>query len=136
MPQVSKRRIEPEIEKELLDSLSYVFKELGTKSEVDKFLSSALTKTERIMISKRVLTAYLLVNGVQENKISQTLKLTTATVTRLKMWVNLHKEGFDLVFNKLNKKSAEDIAKQILQKILKYAVNAALGKTPNPFKVS
>ena len=136
MSQVSKRKIEPQIKKELLDSLSYTIKELKTKNEVDRFLSSALTKTERVMIAKRVLTAYLLNNNVEENKIGQTLKLTAATVTRLKMWISLHKDGFDLVFNNLKKKSAEDIVKQIFQKVLKYAVNAAFGKTPNPFKSS
>ena len=136
MPQVSKHRIEPQIENELLDSLSYAIKELKTKSEVDQFLSSALTKTERIMIAKRVLTAYLLENNVEEKNISSTLKLTAASVTRLKMWINLHKDGFNLVFNKLNKKNAEDIAKQILEKILNYSIKAAFGKTPNPFKSS
>lgn len=135
MPQVSKRKIEPRIEKDLLDSLSYSIKELKTKSEVDKFLQSALTKTERLMIAKRVLTAYLLDNGVEETKISHSLKLTNATITRFKMWIKLHEEGFDLVFRKLRKKSAEDIGKQVLLKLLKYASNAAFGKTPNPFKI-
>ena len=135
MPQVSKRRIEPKIEKELLDSLSYSIKELKTKIEVDKFLESTLTKTERLMIAKRVLTAYLLDNGVEEAKIGRTLKLTDATITRFKMWIKLHKEGFDLVFGKLRKKSAEDIGKQILMKLLKYASSAAFGKIPNPFKI-
>ncbi len=135
MPQVSKRKIEPRIEKNLLDSLSYSIKELKTKIEVDKFLQSTLTKTERLMIAKRVLTAYLLDNGVEETKISHSLKLTNATITRFKMWIKLHKEGFDLVFRKLRKKSAEDMGKQILNKLLRYASSAAFGKTPNPFKI-
>jgi len=134
MSQVSKRRIEPEIENELIDSLSYTIKELKTKKEADRFLASALTKTERLMISKRLLTAYLLKNNIEEIKIGQTLKLTNATITRLKMWISLHKDGFDLVLTKLNKKSAEDTAKQILQKILRYAIESAFGRTPNPFK--
>jgi uncharacterized protein YerC len=134
MSQVSKRRIDPGIEKELLDSLSYILKELKTKDDVDRFLSSVLSKNERVMIAKRVITAYLLDSGVEETKISQTLKLTNATVTRLKMWIRLNKEGFDLAFGKLKRKGAEDLGKQVLLKLLKYTSSAAFGKIPNPFK--
>lgn len=133
MPQISKRKLTPQVKKDLLDSLSYTIKELKTKSEVDRFLSSALTDTERLMISKRVLTAFLLRNSVEEKKIGETLKLTSATITRLKMWISLRREGFDLVFSKLKKRSREDVAKQIFYKILNYSLNAAFGRAPKSF---
>ena len=130
MPQISKRKLKLEVKQDLLDSLSYTIKELKTKSEVDSFLSSALTDTERLMVAKRVLTAFLLKNDVEEKKIGDTLKLTSATVTRLKMWINIRREGFDLIFNKLNKFSRENIAKQIFYKILNYSMKAAFGQSP------
>jgi len=133
MSQVSKRRLEPQIKKDLLDSLSYTIKELKTKADVDMFLSSALTDTERLMVAKRVVAAYLLRNEVEEKKIGNSLKLTPATITRLKMWIDLRREGFDLVFNKLEKRSMENVAKQILLKLLNYSINAALGRAPKPF---
>lgn len=130
MSQISKRKLEPKIKQDLLDSLSYAIKELKTKEEVDKFLSSALTDTERIMVAKRIVTAFLLGNKVEEKKIGDALKLTPSTITRLKMWINLKRDGFDLVFSKLEKKSRESIAKQIFYKILNYSIKAALGRTP------
>ncbi len=133
MTQVSKRKLDSKIEKELLDSLSYIIKELKTKDEVDKFLSSSLTKTERLMIAKRVLTAFLLENNIEDKRISTTLKLTPATITRLKMWINLNKDGFNLVFKKLDKKDKEDMVKQILYRFLNYAIKAAFGRIPKPF---
>lgn len=133
MPQISKRKLKPEVKKNLLDSLSYTIRELKTKKNVDSFLSSALTDTERIMIAKRVLTAFLLRNNIEEKKIGDALKLTPATITRLKMWINLRKEGFDLVFNKLNKKSNENLAKQIFYKFLNYFIKAALGTPQKSF---
>jgi uncharacterized protein YerC len=133
MPQISKRILKPEVKKDLLDSLSYTIKELKTKDDVDNFLSSALTDTERIMVAKRVLTAFLLRNDVEEKKIGDTLKLTSATITRLKMWIKLRREGFDLVFDKLDKKSRESTAKQIFYKILNYSIKAAFGRAPKPF---
>jgi len=133
MPQISKRILKPEVKKDLLDSLSYTIKELKTKKDVDSFLSSALTDTERIMVAKRVLTAFLLRNNVEEKKIGDTLKLTSATITRLKMWISLRRDGFDLVFNKLEKRSRENIAKQIFYKVLNYSIKAAFGRIPKPF---
>ena len=133
MPQVSKRKLIPQVKKDLLDSLSYTIKELKTKNDVDRFLSSALTDTERLMVSKRVLTAFLLRNNVEEKKIGDTLKLTPSTITRLKMWIDLRREGFDLVFNKLEKRSRENIAKQIFYKVLNYSIKAAFGRIPKPF---
>ena len=133
MTQVSKRKLDSKIEKELLDSLSYIIKELKTKDEVDKFLSSSLTKTERLMIARRVLTAFLLENNIEDKRISTTLKLTPATITRLKMWINLNKDGFNLVFKKLDKKDKEDMVKQILYRFLNYAIKAAFGRIPKPF---
>ena len=130
MPQISKRILKPEVKKDLLDSLSYTIKELKTKKDVDSFLSSALTDTERIMVAKRVLTAFLLRNNVEEKKIGDTLKLTPSTITRLKMWIDLRREGFDLVFNKLEKRSRENIAKQIFYKVLNYSIKAAFGRAP------
>ncbi len=134
MSQVSKRILKQEVKKDLLDCLSYILKELKTKKEVDTFLDSALTDTERIMIAKRVVTAFLLNNNVEEKKIADTLKLTPSTISRFKMWIRLRQQGFDLVFNKLAKKSMENSAKQIFYKILNYSINAAFGRTPNPFK--
>ncbi len=133
MPQISKRKLKLQVEQDLLDSLSYTIKELKTKKDVDMFLSSALTDTEKLMIAKRVVTAFLLKNKVEEKKIGNTLKLTAATITRLKMWINLKQEGFNLVFNKLEKRSKEDFAKQIFYKILDYSIKAAFGQSPKPF---
>ena len=130
MPQISRRKIEPKIKQDLLDSLSYTIKELKTKKEVDRFLSSVLTDTERLMVAKRVVSAFLLRNKVEEKKIGDALKLTPSMITRLKMWINLRREGFELVFRKLEKRSVEDAAKQILYKILNYSIKAAFGRAP------
>jgi len=75
----------------------------------------------------------LLENNIEDKRISTTLKLTPATITRLKMWINLNKDGFNLVFKKLDKKDKEDMVKQILYRFLNYAIKAAFGRIPKPF---
>jgi len=134
MTHVSKRKIEPEIEKHILDSLTLLVKDLDSVPDTEKFLSSILSETERIMIAKRVVSAFLLRHDVESEKIQDTLKLTPATVARLKLWIQTHQEGFDVIFNKLEKQRRSEIAKKILYKILAYAIVAGSGKVPNPFR--
>jgi uncharacterized protein YerC len=133
MPQLSKRKLNPIVEKNILDSLSYLLKELKTKDDADIFLNSLLTDTELKMLSKRLAAAYLLKEGVSEQKISDTLKLTNTTISRLKMWVTLRDDGFKIIFNKLNNEKNLKIAKEIFIEITKYAIKASAGKAPKYF---
>lgn len=132
MTHISRKKLDPEVNKYVLESLTFILKETNTKEEVEKFLSSAISETERLMIAKRVAAAFLLRHNIESEKISETLKLTPATVARLKLWVQTHQEGFDLVFNKLEKQRRKQMAKAILYKLLNYAINAAFGRSPKP----
>jgi uncharacterized protein YerC len=134
MPHVSKRKIEPEIQKHALDSLTLLLKDLNSVSDTEKFLFSVLSETERLMIAKRVVAAFLLRHNIESKKIEDILKLTPATVARLKLWIQTHQEGFDLIFSKLEKERKNEIAKEILFNVLDYAIRAGSGRVPNPFK--
>lgn len=134
MPHVSKRKIEPEIKKHTLNSLTFLIKDLNSVPDTQKFLSSVLSETERIMIAKRIVAAFLLRHNIESEKIQDILKLTPATVARLKLWIQTHQDGFDIIFNKLERQRRSEIAKEILFKILDYAIRAGSGRVPNPFK--
>lgn len=134
MPHVSKRRIEPKVEKHILDSFTFILKDLNSISDTEKFLSSVLSGTEKLMIAKRIVAAFLLRHNLESEKIQDILKLTPATVSRLKLWIQTHQEGFDMIFGKLEKQRRSEIAKQLLFEILDYAIRAGSGQVPNPFK--
>ncbi len=133
MTHVSKRRLEPKVNKYVVDSLTYILKDINSQNEMEKFLVSAISETERLMIAKRVVAAFLLRHNIESEKISEMLKLTPATIARLKLWVQTHKEGFNIIFSKLEKQRRKEIAKEILYKLLKYAIESASGRVPNPF---
>lgn len=130
MPHLSKRRVEPEVKKYVLDSFSLLVKNLSTKQEVDEFLSSIISETERLMIAKRIAAAFLLSRGVEEEKISNLIKVTPATVSRLKLWIKTRQHGFDTLFKKLEKERRMTIAKDIFYKLLGYALKASAGIPP------
>jgi len=134
MPHVSKRLIDSKIKKDTLDSFTFLVKDLNNVPDTDKFLSSILSETERLMIAKRITAAFLLRHNIESLKIQNLLKLTPATVFRLKLWIQTHQEGFDVIFNKLEKQRRNGLTKDILYKILDYAIKAGSGRVPNPFK--
>ena len=134
MPHVSKRKIEPKIQKYTLDSLTFLLKDLNNISDTEKFLTSVLSETERLMIAKRVVAAFLLRHNIDSIKIQDLLKLTPATVARLKLWILTHKEGFDVIFDKLEKRRRNNTVKEILFNILDYAIKAGSGRVPDLFK--
>lgn len=134
MPHVSKRKIEPKIQKHTLDSFTHLLKDLDNVPDTEKFLTSIFSETERLMIAKRIVAAFLLRHNIESEKIQDILKLTPATVSRLKLWIQTHQEGFDVIFDKLEKQRRWEIAKGILFKVLDYAIRAGSGQVPNFFK--
>jgi len=134
MPHISKRLVEPEVEKQILESFTSLIKDLNTFHDTDKFLSSVLSDTEKLMIAKRITAAFLLRHNIESKKIQELLKLTPSTVFRLKLWVQTHQEGFDIIFDKLERQRRSKITKEIFYKLLDYAIKASARKMPNPFK--
>lgn len=134
MPHVSKRIIDTKVKKHTLDSLTFLIKDLNNSIDTEKFLSSVLSETERLMIAKRIVAAFLLRHNTESKEIQDLLKLTPATVFRLKLWIQTHQEGFDVIFNKMERQRRSEITKEILYKILDYSIKAGSGKIPNPFK--
>lgn len=134
MPHISKRKVEPKIQKHILGSFTLLLKDLDNVPDTEKFLASILSETERLMIAKRIVAAFLLRHNIESEKIQAILKLTPATISRLKLWIQTHQDGFDVIFDKLEKQKKWEIAKEILFKILDYAIRAGSGQAPNPFK--
>lgn len=127
MPQVSRRRLPKEVLKSLSDSLIFVFKDLTGKEEMEAFLNSLLTETEKLMLAKRIAMAYLLKEKAEEKRIADLLAVTPATVSRMKLWVQIHSRGFEILFGKLEKEKRLKETNEILISLLRYAIRAAGG---------
>lgn len=134
MPHLSKRKIDPKIEEQIRNSFTLLVKDLDNVPDTEKFLSSILSETERIMIAKRITAAFLLKHNIASTTIGEILKLTPETIARQKLWIQTHQEGFDLLFNKMERQKRKEITKDTFYKILDYAIRAASGQVPNPFR--
>ena len=134
MPHLSKRILDPKVKEDVVSSLNYVIKDLNDAGDVEKFLSSVLSDTEKLMIAKRITAAFLLRHNVESDKIQNILKLTPGTVFRLKLWIQTHQDGFDILFDKMERERRFKMAKDVFYKLLNYAITAGSGRVPNPFK--
>ena len=135
MPHVSKRKIDSKVEKQLHNCLIGIIRDIDNTSDTEKLLESILSETEKMMIAKRVAIAFLLKHNIESKIIGETLKITPETIFRHKLWFETHKEGFEIIFNKIEKYKRNEITKNVLYQILDYAIRAGSGQTPNPFKL-
>lgn len=83
MGRVSKRKINPYIEKRILEIFLDYFANLKTPNDINAFLVSLLSPTEQIMISKRLAIAVLLSRGFNYEYIDHNLKVSKSTVATI-----------------------------------------------------
>ena len=128
MPHVSKRKLNKIDEKELIQSLNLVMAKISGSSEMETFLESLLTKTEQIMLAKRLAIVILLKEEIPQANIANALKVTQATVSRMQLFLEARGNvGYDIALGKLeNEKILKDF-KILLVKIAGYSIRAAGG---------
>lgn len=83
MPHVSSHKLEPAIKDKLFKQLGLVFKTATEQKNLHKSLGEILTKTEQIMIAKRLTSIYLLQQGYSKYRIAQILKMSGSTIARI-----------------------------------------------------
>lgn len=104
MPKISKNKLDSRISRLILEQLIVAFQSLNKKDEVGRLFRSLFTKTEQIMLAKRLATAMLLEQGESYAVISNTLKISNATISFVRQAIlNEDQEYVDLIkmLNKL-----------------------------------
>jgi len=72
--------------------------------EAGKLLGALLSDTERMMFAKRLATVLLLDENLPESQISETLKLTPDTISKISLMLKTPKgEGFTIALSKRKK---------------------------------
>lgn len=90
------------------------------------FLDAFFSSTEKVMLAKRLGVAYLLDEGVNEEKISEVLSLGRPTISRMRLWLLSEGAGYRIAINILKKNERFEEFKQVFLDILK--------KMANPYK--
>lgn len=104
MPQVSKRVLDKNIEKKIKENFLEALASLRDKKLAYRFIYDFLTPTERIMLAKRLAMALMIYKGYPHRQISEALKVSTATISSIVIWMKYEGEGYREILNKLSRK--------------------------------
>lgn len=76
------------------------FQDLDKGEEIQSFLSDLLTRTERVMLAKRLSIALLLTKGYDYQTIKDILKVSSSTIGSIASWLDRSGEGYKLLLEK------------------------------------
>ena len=128
MPHVSKSKLPNETLQEITSAFLFVLTDIKEKDDMSQFLNSFLSKTERLMLAKRLAIVYLLNEGFEETKISQLLHVTQSTISLLKLKFENNQTGYQKAISKIKKLGLlEEIQRAVLN-LAKYSIRAAGGR--------
>jgi uncharacterized protein YerC len=127
MSQVSKIKLDKKTEQDLLHNFDLVLSNIKKDSEMYYFLNSLLTKTERVMLAKRLAIVVLLKEGVSQRSISGALGVTQSTVSRMDIFLDARGAGYEVALRKLAADKAFLEFKEILMELAGYTIRAAGG---------
>jgi TrpR-related protein YerC/YecD len=104
MAQVSKRYLHKKVEERITDLFRNSLSSLSTKERVALFLDDLLTTTEKIMLSKRLAIAFMLMKGQSYPSINDRLKVSDATIWNVKNNLTVNGKGFQMAIEQIMNK--------------------------------
>lgn len=114
MPQISRKPISESLYKEITGELWWILTDIKDKKEMSGFLNDLFTRTEKIMLAKRLAMAALILRGWHWREICDFLHVSSATVMRMKAWLEDGGLGFKKAAQRLEKKERwEDFWKRV-----------------------
>ena len=101
MPHVSKKPLEKDVYHQISENLNWLLTDIRSKELMKLFLYDFFTKTERIMLAKRLALVLLIHQNYDVEIITKVLHVSTATVYRMREWVDRGGRGLKTALNKL-----------------------------------
>src|SRR3989344_801225 len=102
MTQVSKFKLDKKTQDTLLKNLLTVISKLNKEDQAKLFLDDLLTRTEKIVLAKRLAIALMLESGKSYEEIKDLLKVSSSTIGVINNRLNSC-SGYKLVINHLQK---------------------------------
>jgi len=83
MPHVSPREVDKKFLDKIYLNLSKIFSKITSENDANILIGSLLTRTEKLMLGKRLTVIWLVHKGLTYNEIESNLKMSSATVYRI-----------------------------------------------------
>ncbi|HEY4521861.1 MAG TPA: Trp family transcriptional regulator [Candidatus Paceibacterota bacterium] len=105
MSHVSKRKLNKKVYQKIGDEFIQFVLELKSSAEAKSFLTNLLTKTERIMLAKRLAVIGMLIKGYSFEAIQKTLQISPSTIDRFWKILQQYPNSFSIIRSKVEIKS-------------------------------
>jgi len=107
MSRQSKHPVSPVIEQRVYKIFINSFQDAKTSEDVVSFLNDLLSAAERVMLAKRVATAFLLIEDKYTyDDISRALKISRGTIAKIHAILALQGKGYRKILGSMIKKKA------------------------------
>ena len=110
--QLSSRKLNKNIEKQIFSILYQLMADLKSPQQVETLLSDVLSGAERLAVAKRIAIATFLEKGRSYENIKETLKVSSATIASVQE--SMGNPGFQLALQRIK---AEEWADEWSEKI-------------------
>lgn len=105
MPHVSRKKLNKKIYQKIGDEFILFILELKSSTDTKSFLTNLLTKTERVMLAKRLAVIGMLIKGYSFEAIQKTLEVSPSTVDRFWKVIQQYPNSFSLIRLRIETKS-------------------------------
>lgn len=109
MAQLSTQYIKPEIKGKLNSLLIDCIGRCSNSTLAADLVNDLLTTTEKVMLAKRIGIALMLLKKVGAREIAKTLKVSSPTIYKVKIWLEIKGSGYRTLLESIVK---EDEAKE------------------------
>ena len=114
MPQISKRKLDKNLQDGVVNQFWISISKINTPKEASEFFSDVLTETEKVMLSKRLACAILLIRGRSATEIKDSIHLSYTTIGTIAAWVkNAKPKTRKILINFSEEKDWENILDKI-----------------------
>lgn len=103
MTQVSRRFVPKKTEERILNLFVSAVVLVQTPKSAVSLIDDLLTPTEKVMLSKRFSIAFMLLEGYDYDQIQTALKVSSATVGRVALWLKTKGAGIREIRDKIKR---------------------------------
>lgn len=105
MPQISRRFLDKKVEEKIKSLLPRCVSECRDIKVAGDFVDDLLTKTEKVMIAKRIAIALMILKKSSVSQIEETLKVSRGTIYTVAAWLSVKGVGYRSLLEKIIKEN-------------------------------
>ncbi|MFA6397227.1 MAG: hypothetical protein WDK96_00045 [Candidatus Paceibacterota bacterium] len=114
MPHISKNKISSKLYEKIFLKLISILEKAGNKNYLNLVIRELFTKTEKIMLAKRLAIILMISDNIPQHRVVEILKVSPSTVAKISLQVDVGKHKRLLEISKIEKIDLEKIVWKIL----------------------